>query len=261
MYAHTAFAILGAIAGVALAGPVGTDDASNYTLAEFQAGADKATAGDAFGAWDIFKSYNGSGFVDPYLGDSRDLDGTGTGIDINAGGQSFQLFATESNYVDAKRTFTGALGVGQTFSMDWATNWIGSGFQGVDLTTGGGAFTSIFNFNAGGGTFNIDTKGGGTGDGGPFAGEDAHSYFHLAFTQTSLSGGEWLIERTAQGGSVLASAGGTYAGVADGFKVYAGSQFGGAQDDVYFNNLAVTPTPGTLAPLAFAGICASRRRR
>ncbi|MFG0306770.1 MAG: hypothetical protein ACF8Q5_11215 [Phycisphaerales bacterium JB040] len=261
MHARTALAAIAALAGTALAGPVGTDDASNYTLAEFQAGADKATTGDAFGAWDIFKSYNGSGFVDPYLGDSRSLDGSGTGIDINTGGRSFQLFATESNYVDAKRTFTGALAVGQTFSMDWATNWIGSGFQGVDLTTGGGAFTSIFNFNAGGGSFNIDTKGAGTGDGGPFAGEDAYSYFHLAFTQTSLTGGDWLIERTAQDGTVLTSAGGTYGGLADGFKVYAGSQFGGAQDDVYFNNLAIVPAPATIAPLALAGLACTRRGR
>jgi|GEM_PF-2031027 len=238
---RTATAVLAAslFAACAPATPPGSDDASNYTTPDFQAGADLETAGDPFGAWDIFKDFQGTGFVDPEIGDSTLMDGFGFGADINSGAaQSFKVYATDSNYIDVKRTFNSPLAVGQTFSIDFASYVISQGFKGLDITTNAGFFNSLWNMN-GSTSWNIDTKGLGTGDGTAFEFEEPDSYFHCEFTQTSETGGTWTVQRIDPFGSVTDSATGTYGGVIDGFKVYCGGQPGGGETDVFFNNLEV----------------------
>jgi hypothetical protein len=103
----------------------------------------------------------------------------------------------------------------------------------------------------------VESGGGSLGD------YSANTVFSIQLRQTELTSGTWTVTRT---GGVTAVLNGTYLGTGREIQLYAGQTAGGAQSNLYFNNLAVTaiPEPSTVSLLAAAvifGGCFYARRR
>ncbi len=244
------FFALGSTAAMA-AVTVGTDSADSAAYGSgFTNGSDGGTAG-TFGAWSFSNSPTNSGNL---IGDSTQLNG-----DINTGGVSFGMFANGAGFANANRDFnTNELAVGQTFSVSLAVNFR-NGNKGFSLFDGG---TEIFNFNIGGDNYvvnNAATGNGSTTSGLPDNGYNSNSVFDLSFSQTTGTGGTWSITRSG-GLSDLDT--GTFAGVADNFRLYIASTDGGTpNNDLYFNNLSVVPEPSALLLGAVGSLILLRRRK
>jgi hypothetical protein len=232
----------------------GSDNANDpaYAAPIWANGSDGGTAA-TFQPWNLTGNNNNgtTAFAGYFIGDST----AGSG-DINTSGKSFGVFANPSAaFATADRSFDSALGVGQTFSLDIAVNFL-NGNKGFNLYTGGTAGQQIFNFNAGGNAYGINNE-----DTGLLY--SATSVFHLAFTQDSLAGGSYSVSRSASTFT------GSYTGDADAFRLYnSGTVDGGAANNLYANNLnvstAAVPEPATVllvGPAILGGIFFTRRRR
>lgn len=228
--------------------------ANNTNL--WASGDNGSASGSAFQPW-VLTIQGSSGFAGFFIGDSV-LTGS-PGANINAGGESFGMYGGGGDKVaEAVRSFSSALSIGQTFSIDLAVNFRG-GFKGIDLRDGSNA--TIFNFNIGnvGSGDDYTVQGATTGSGSIGNAYNSNTAFRLSFTQTTAGGGNWTILRS---GGTTDSDSGTYTGVAAGFKLYVGGTTGGSENDLMSNNLTIVPEPGT-AVTAFLGgmILVARRRR
>jgi hypothetical protein len=235
----------------------GTDNANDpaYTAA-WSNGTDGGTAA-TFGPWSLTNASATSGF---FIGDSTTLNSPGGNINTN--NKSFGMFAHSGQSADATRAFGSALTAGQTFSLDMAVNFR-NGNKGFDLLAGG---TSIFNLNVGGDAYTVNNAA--TGNGSIFGNlYDSNTVFHLTLTQTTLAGGSWTVTRS---GGLTGTVSGTYSGDATGFHFYNSQTTGNgaSEDNLFFNNLAVTnaavPEPATVllvGPALLGGMFFVRRRR
>lgn len=239
----------GLTAGSASAALVGADDASASAYADgWSGGDDGTTAGhpDAFGQWFL----GGDGIHS--IGDSTQLAG-GSGGDINVAADAFRIQSLSGSYADAYRFLDPAgLDAGQTFSIDLAVNFRG-GFKGIDLR--GPAEETIFNFNIGGDDYAVNQAA--TGNGSIGNAYSNNTIFTLAFAQTSALGGNWSITRS---GGLSDFDSGTYSGIVRSIKLYNGGQGTAPEDDLYINNLVITPEPAALALLACGALALLRRR-
>lgn len=215
-----------------------------------------SASGSAFQPW-VLTIQGSSGFGGYFIGDSKALSGS-TGADINVGGESFGMYGGGGDKVaEAVRSFSSALSIGQTFSIDLAVNFRG-GFKGIDLRDGSNS--TIFNFNIGNVGLGDDytVQGATTGSGSIGNTYSSNTAFRLSFTQTTAGGGNWTILRS---GGTTDSDSGTYTGVAAGFKLYVGGTSGGSENDLISNNLAIVPEPGTAVTAFLGGIILIARRR
>lgn len=246
-----------ALTGVAGAAVVGTDNASAGAYADgWQNGDDGSITGDgAFGAW----VENQSGNAGVFIGDSRNLAGGMSGADINSGGVSFGLFsfASDGSFVNFSRSFGSELSVGQTFSLDIAVNFR-SGLKGFHLTDA--AENKLFSFTIGnlGSGDDHTVENAATGNGSIGADYSSNTVFSLSMTQTSAGGGEWSITRS---GGISDFDTGTYTGSAARFELFHFSGPGGGEQDMFINNLAIVPAPGSAGLAAVGGLALARRRR
>ena len=234
---------------------LGSDNASNYTT--WSTG---TNGGTGFGAWDL-TSNSGSANDGYFLGDSTQGSGS-----VNTGGQSFAVFAHDSTFANASRSFVGTLTLGQTFSIQLAVNFR-NGDKGLNL------------LNSGGQVFNFDVGQSGTGTDGYYydVGTNAavstgfayyaDSVFTLAYTQQSATAGMFTISRTsATGGAAATNSVNvplTTSGISS-FTLYnSNTSDSSNQNNLYFNNLMVVPEPSAIALIAvgLTGLVVSRRRR
>jgi hypothetical protein len=156
----------------------------------------------------------------------------------------------------ADHTFAGgALGVGQTVSIQWANSAVQTGSPvGVSLMSGGTAVATVkFVGGAPGGIVTYDDAGGtnqSTGVG--FAYQTLRPFLFKLDSGTtysaSFNGTPWT---------------GTLAGSPiDGIRVF--NSAGGNGSDVFFNNLAIVPEPSATSAMALAmlvGVCLSPFQR
>lgn len=235
-----------AIAGAACVTAFGaaSDNASNY--ASWTNG---STGGTGFGTWDLTNNNdNGTDvFAGYFLGDST----AGAG-DINTGGQSFGIYANPgSAFATAIRGINSPLGVNDQFTIQLALNF-DNGNKGINLRTGG---TNVFGFNVGSGA-QINT-----------------SFTNVPSTATYDYGGNAVIDITilitsgttlnytvsrssSQGtqGTLFSGSITSVTGSIDNFELYnSGTDDGSAQNNLYFNSMAVSSVP---EPAAFAGMIA-----
>ena len=231
------FAVL--ICGQLSASMVGLDNASAsaYDAPGFWENGDNgAISGTPFTGWSLSSSGSNSGH---FIGDSTTLASSNSGAEINSSGESFGMFGHSGQFATATRDFKGGpLSVGQTFSADLGVNFR-NGNKGINLLNSSGA--ELVNFNTGNVTGSDDYTVNGSSLGFGF---DMNTAFNIRFSQTSLSGGTWEIARS---GGLTDVASGTYSGLASGFQFYvSGTDNGAAENNLFFNNLSVTPEPTSL---------------
>lgn len=188
----------------------------------------------AFGAWTL-STVNSAGH---FIGDSTNLSSPGANINVNS--ESFGMFGSGGSTAEAFRSFDSPLEIGQTFSLDMAVNFR-NGQKGIDIRNSSNVV--LFNFNVGdlGSGDDYTVQFAATGNGSIGNTYSSNTAFHLAFTQTTATGGMWEITRT---GGVSDFDSGTYTGVPSNFKLYVNNTGGGAPNDLYANNFSV-PEPST----------------
>ncbi len=242
-----------ALASATAQAQIASDNAGNYA---FGGGwVNGSNGGTGFGAWAITANA-GTGSAGNFIGDPTVAGITGMG------NEAFGLFANAQGSgatVSADRTFSAALGVGETFSFIWGINWDGDnttlGNKGFNLYVGGIAGTQVVNVNNGGNS-NIDMNGSDTGMGFGLAA------MTWSFTRTSTT--DLLVSANDRDGDGTFSTTLSLASSAvDGFRFYASELGAGDQRQPYFNDFSVVPEPTTmgLAVAGLAGLLIARRRR
>jgi len=233
--------LVAASAGAAL---IASDNASDSAYDP----ADNWTTGDnggtGFEAWTLNSEGNNSGH---FIGDSTSL--STPGADINVSSESFGMYGHTGEESDATRDFTGALSVGQIFSIALAVNWR-NGAKGIDLQDSSNG--TLFNFNVTGDDYKVD----GISIGNSWS---DNAEFLLEFAQTSAGAGTWTITRS---GDVSDLDSGTYTGVADGFKLYNADAAGSnAESNLYVNSMQVVPEPAIVGMLGLGALLTLLIRR
>lgn len=229
-----------------------SDNGGNYT----SGWTNGANGGSGFGAWSITAN-QGTGFAGNFIGDPA-----GVGISGMAT-NSFGLYANPASSganVDAGRSFSSALAVGDTFSFQWGLNWDSDdvgGNKGFSLYSGGLGGTELININmANSGTITINSAN-------MFTNYGANA-FTLNFTVVNAT--NLAVYGVGRDGSESYSNTFAISGSVDSFKFYASNMGAGDQRQPYFNNLNVVPEPSTYALLALSaaglgGYVIRRRRR
>ena len=234
----------------------GSDAANDPAYDDNWTEGDNGGTPSTFAAWDLNGNAGNDVFAGFFIGDSD-----AGGANINTGGESFGMFANPgSAFADAIRAFGTPLAAGQMFTFDLAANFR-NGNKGFDLRDGSG--NVIFNLNIGGENYTVSNVSSGGGQ--IFGGIQAeNTIFSIQLQQTDATSGTWVITR---GGDLTGTEDGTYSGVGTSFKFYInGTDNGAAQNNLYFNNLAITavPEPSTVSLLVastiFAGCFYAHRR-
>lgn len=244
--------ILAAMSALAMSSSVfaaveGTDSADTYG-GTWNNGSG-ATA--AFSAWTI-ASGAGSGFAGTFIGNPT--SGGISGMDPAA----FGIFANPNGsgaFVNADRSFVGALSVGQTFSFVWGVNFdSGSdGNKGFNLYTGGVGGTQIINVNNGPNSdITLNTVNVGFG----------YGVNAMTWSFTMLDAVTLQVQANDRDGVGVLNQNVTVAGAPDSFRLYASQMQSGDAAQPYFDNFAIVPEPSTMvmALVGALGMVAARRR-
>lgn len=228
------------------------DDASD---AAYSGGfSDSSNGGYGFSAWTI-NANQGTGFAGSFVGDPA--SGGISGMSAS----SFGLYANPDGSgasVDAIRSFSSALSVGQTFSFQWGVNWDsnGAGNKGFSLYSGGAGGTELVNINMGGSaaiTINGNSMFANYGTAAMTLNFEITDPNTLRVYGIGRDGSESFDDTVDITGSSV-----------DTFKFYAEglSNDNGDNRQPYFNNLQVVPEPSTivLGLVGVVGLIAARRR-
>jgi hypothetical protein len=237
-------AVLAALA-MASASIAATDNANDVA---YDSGINGQNGGSGFNAWSV----SGGGSFGSFIGSSV---GQGFG-DIDVSGEAFGFWANPAgaNFVNADRTFSSVLAIGETFSIDLAIAFR-NGNKGIDLDVGAG--TGVWNFNVGGDVYSAGLTGFGVDLGWAYS---QTSIFQLDVTQISATEISVVMTR---GGDVYNSGNLAVGGQLTGFGLYnSGTDAGDDRNNLFANNLQVVPEPSTMvmALMGALGLVAARRR-
>lgn len=196
-----------------------------------------------------FQLANGNAFI----GNSQN-NGFGDG-NINTLGEAFGQYDTQT----LTRPFTGALSVGQTFSIDFDNGFLGEG-EVAEVRLADSSGTQLFSFGFTGGTnsyrvddaavTNLATSLGFSSGG-----------FQIDFTLTSATTYDLTVVR--QLNNQVYTRSGTIAGAIDRVQIVSGPLTPDGSGDVFSNNLAISniPEPASLALLGLGAALVAGRRR
>ena len=220
--------------------------------------ADEAGAG-SINLWSLDTGGAGAANAGSFLGNSgSNAGGSGAG----AGASAWALYANGGATSTASASVSSLMGrallaVGDSISLDFDNGWIDNGSSvGIRFRDNLGAVASSLSFTGGNATYqlsdgtssNHDTTVGFTGDG-----------FNVSLTLTSSSGdysvqvgGTEVLGRMLDGAQNIAS-----------IEVFNSNAGGGAERDIFFNNLSLSAVPEastTLAMPLLAGLLLRKGR-
>lgn len=203
----------------------GADDASNYTQSDFVS---EGSLGSGFGDWHTQNS-NGGWFRAP-----ASEQGSNSG-QIDTGGNSFGLWASNPGFSDVGRQLAGNLPDGHRFSFQLAYQW-DNGNRGFVLCNGDYT-TEVFNWNVN--SSGYTWTGGGSAPSTPWGGwRENGVVMDFSFTRDG-SNINYNFSSPAGGGP---SGSGTLAASAfDRIKFYVSDAGGGTGANFYFNHLEIEP--------------------
>jgi hypothetical protein len=231
---------------------VASDNGSNYG----SGWTNGSNGGTGFGAWSF--ATQGGGYKGAFVGDPSNIGVTGMGSTALAlyanGGGNPGIFAL--------RSFSNALGVGDSFSLQWGINWdSGTGQKSIMVYTGSGFLIPALQVsNQGSASISVLAATSGlVSDIGFGYGTNAMTW---TFTQTTATS----VTVTANDRDGSGSYSQTFAvnGPLTGFGMLAnGFSDGSGNREPYYNNFTINavPAPGALALLGVAGLVGARRRR
>ena len=234
-----------------------------------------SNGGFGFTPWRIDSNADATHFAGTFIGDAG---ASSVNPAINTNGRAFGMYAnvppdTTGASVSAQRDFTGGvLMPGQSFSLQIALNYR-DGAKGVYLNgvspfgngVLGGFFTGGFPHH-----HSLFLYGATPEQGVDYTFHDYHpdSLFTITFTMVELTVLQANLTRTTANGieHVVTLTANVSAPTASGFNLYYGSTAQSApQLDLYSNNFAVVPEPGTVGLLIVGSLAAGlrfiRRRR
>ncbi|MFM1867875.1 MAG: hypothetical protein RL591_1283 [Planctomycetota bacterium] len=221
---------------------VASDNGSNYG----SGWTNGSNGGTGFDAWSITTS--GGGFKGNYLGNPSNIGVTGMGS------TAFALYANGGGgaTITASRSFGAALGIGDSFSMQWGMNWDSDfgGNKGFNLFAGS---SEVINVNNGGSAL-ITVNGSDVGFG---YGTNAMTW---TFTQTTAT--TVTVTANDRDGTGTYSAVINVSGALSGLSIYASNMGSGGNREPFYNNFTIdaVPAPGAIALLGLAGLAKRRRR-
>jgi hypothetical protein len=241
---------------------VASDNGSNYGSG-WTSG---SNGGTGFGAWSFIES--GLGYKGAFIGNPGNIGVTGMGS------SAFALYANPGNVVPAPqiiaaRSFNTALGIGDSFSLQWGINWgNGGGSKGLYLYSGTnpislnsrptmmpvnqGENPEIQVYNEGATTAAWTNAGFGYGT----------NAMTWTFTQTTLTSVTVTANDRDGSGSFTATM--SVTGPLSGFGLMAHAQYdNNGNREPYYNNFSINavPAPGAAALIGLAGLITSRRRK
>ena len=236
------------LAASANAAIIAQDNGSNYG-----GGWNTGTnGGSGFGNWD-FASNQGTGSAGTFIGNPADASITGMSV------TSFGLYANpvgSNATIDVNRSFSSALSVGDTFSVQWGLNFdsgSGGGNKGLNIYAGGTSGTQLININMG-------TSQAITINGNPMFANYGTAAMTLSFQLTT--GTNLHVSGIGRDGSESYSGNFTVAAAPDAFRFYANNLDTGDNRQPYFNNLQIASVPEpsafALIGLGLAGLCIRR---
>jgi hypothetical protein len=235
-------------AGAAQGALVASDNASDAVYNDGLQSGDNGGTG-----FQPFILENGNAFI----GNSQN-NGFQNGNINSAGDEAFGQYDTQT----LTRPFTGALSVGQTFSIDFDNGFLGNGeVAEVRLANASGAQLFSFGFTGGEQEYQIDDA---SGDNQLVSSIGFSSAgFQIDFTLTGAT--TYSLAILNQANNQLFTRVGTIAGEIDRVQIVSGPLTPDGEGDVFSNNFAITdavvPEPTTLGLLSLAGLTALRRRR
>jgi hypothetical protein len=231
---------------------VASDNGSNYG----SGWTNGSNGGTGFGAWSF--ATQGGGYKGAFVGNPSNIGVTGMGSSALA------LYANGGGNAGiwALRSFNNALGVGDSFSLQWGINWdSGTGQKSIMVYTGSGFLIPALQVsNQGSASISVlAATSGPVSDIGFGYGTDAMTW---TFTQTTATS----VTVTANDRDGSGSYSQTFAvnGPLTGFGMLAnGFSDGSGNREPYYNNFTINavPAPGALALLGVAGLVGARRRR
>jgi hypothetical protein len=195
-----------------------SDQASNYA-GSWTNGSNQGTG---FGAWTLTNGANSGWFI----GDPASNGMTNT----NIGSAAFGLYSTGTGYVNAARTLTTALVVGDAVSFYWAANWdANTGSKGIDFKSGA---TVVLNVNMAGSS---------TLTAGGVSAQTVYGTNPVLITMARISASQYTFTMTSRDGvSSLYTAAVNSALAIDNLNFYCGNQNdANGNRNVYFNKLMV----------------------
>lgn len=249
------------LTGSAALAQVASDNAGNYA----GGWTNGSNGGSGFGAWNLDVNQDGTTFwAGAFIGNPTNAGITAFGT------EAFGLYANpgaSAASVVASRSFSSALTVGQTFSLQWAANWDTdtANRKGFRIYSGGGTNGTLLaeiSMNGYPGPIEINSGSGFTNTG------IAYGTGPMTWKMKLLDSTTLQLTSTARDGStpVVYTTNLTVASAPDSFAVFAGAmKRTEPADDArqpYFNNFEITDadalaftagvaTPGALGDIAF----------
>lgn len=201
------------------------DDASNYTQSDFVA---QGSLGNGFGNWDT-DSNNGG-----YFRANASEQGSNSG-QIDIGGNSFGLWASNPGFSDVGRQLTESLPDGHRLSFNLAFQW-DNGNRGFVLCNEDYA-NEFFNWNVN--SSGYSWTGGGSAPSTPWSGLRENGVAMTFYFTRNGNNIDYSFNSPAGGGP---SGSGTLTSTAfDRIKFYVSDAGGGAGANLYFNSLKIEP--------------------
>ena len=242
----------------AIAAVIAVDNASNAPYSS--SWPNGSNGGTGWGGGWILTAAGGS-FGGHFISSSAG-NGSGTSGSIDTAGKSWGMYANTTNITDAIRPFSGSLSVGQSFLIDLDNGFIDSSGTpsptvGFGLRNSSNLNRLEFYFKGGDPSYTYSDSTGTHSSGIGFTANGLHAEVTLTGIDT------YQLKVTPAGGSTSTFSGTLADGAGSGIdrvRLFNANAGNGGSNNAFFNSIAITPEPASLALVGLCGLMLIRRR-